>query len=151
MGPGGMQSHVLRELTNVSVIFEKWWPPVESPEDGKKASVSPFLKKCSDDLGTTGWSASLWSQKWQSSWKPFPSWKSLCTLYMWKAHTHTNIYIHNSRVCRYIYIYKVKKNCFKPVWGQGAGLRELEIKFNMRRKKKEKENSGGLTVFWFIH
>lgn len=23
VGPGGMQSHVLRELTNVSVIFEK--------------------------------------------------------------------------------------------------------------------------------
>lgn len=68
-----------------------------------------------------------------------------------ERHTHTQIYIYIIHVCVDIYIYKVKKNCFKPVWGQGAGLRELEIKFNMRRKKKEKENSGGLTVFWFVH
>jgi len=50
IGPDGMHSQVLRELTNVvaeplSVIFERSWRTGEVPEDWRKANVTPIFKK----------------------------------------------------------------------------------------------------------
>jgi len=50
MGPGGMQSHMLRELADViarpfSIILEQTWQVGEVPEDWRRADVTPIFKK----------------------------------------------------------------------------------------------------------
>lgn len=70
-------SLVLMELANVSFIFERWWPPGETSQVRKNASVSLVLEKCKkDELATAGHSAFPWFlRRWWSLpfWKPFPN------------------------------------------------------------------------------
>lgn len=45
MGLCGKQTDVLRELANVSVIFEMSWSSGEVPEVGKKSNIFPVSNK----------------------------------------------------------------------------------------------------------